>query len=89
MKHRIYIVLFFLLCFFPIAAIPIFGTAQPAGNETLSSAPSLTNRDGSFNGDALEDFSDYVGDRFALRQEMITLNHQLSAAVFHQSGSEA
>ncbi|MCC8357692.1 MAG: hypothetical protein LJU34_07695 [Oscillospiraceae bacterium] len=89
MKHKIFAGIFLIMCLFPIVGILIFGVAEPAANETLSSWPSLTNRDGSFNTDILDDFSDYISDRFALRQEMVTLQHSLTAAVFHQSGESS
>lgn len=89
MKHKIFAGIFLIMCLFPIVGILIFGVAEPAANETLATWPSLTNRDGSFNTDILDDFSDYISDRFALRQEMVTLQHSLTAAVFHQSGESS
>ncbi len=67
MKYKIYTAFFLLMCLFPLVGILIFGPAEPAANETLASWPSLTNSDGSWNTDVLQDVSDYVGDHFALR----------------------
>ncbi len=85
MRYKLFTALFLLLCLLPIVGIPLFGTAQPAANETLTAVPSLTNADGSANLNVLEDVSDYVGDHFALRQEMITAWRTLVAAVFGES----
>jgi hypothetical protein len=88
MRYKIYTFLVLLLCLVPILGIPFFGLAQPAANETLASAPSLTERDGSPNWELLQDFTDFVADRFALRQEMVTLQHRLTAVTLSESGEE-
>lgn len=84
-RHRIFIGLMLLICMFPLVGILIFGTAQPAANETLAAFPSLTESDGSFNLNVLSDFSDWLSDRFALRQEMTTLWRKLVANLFGES----
>ncbi len=89
MKYKVFTAIFLIICLFPLVGILIFGTAQSAANESLASLPSVKNADGSFNVDILSDISDYLGDRFALRQEMVTLEHSLCAALFHQSGEES
>ena len=55
MKHltRIFFWLFLGLCALPLAALLILGPAEAASNQVLASAPSLTNRDGSFYGGRL------------------------------------
>ena len=88
MKHRIYIALFLLLCIIPVAGIAVFGPAQPAANEILPSFPQVTKPDGSFNSEILREFSDYLSKRFALRQEMVTVNHGMMTTIFRTSPEE-
>ena len=44
--------------------------------------------DGSFNTEVLNDFSDYLSDHFALRQELITAQAALDAGVFRVSAQD-
>ena len=91
MKHltRIFFWLFLGLCALPLAALLVLGPAEAASNQVLASAPSLTNRDGSFNDGVLTDLSDYLSDRFGFRQELITLQARLTAALFHESAADS
>jgi len=88
MKKRIFIFLFFLLCLIPSVGILLIGPAQPGANETLPVAPHLTDETGAWNRRILGDTADYLEKHFALRQEMVTLNHALSAVVFRTSPEE-
>lgn len=92
MKKRqielLFISLFVLLCLIPSLGILIFGESEAAANEILTSRPSVQNRDGSFNVNLLTDFSDYIADRFAFRQEMVTAWSAINAKVFSGSVEE-
>ena len=92
MKKRLidilFILLFLVLCLIPSLGILIFGESEAAANEILSSRPSVQNRDGSFNTALLSDFSDYIADRFAFRQEMVTAWSEINAKVFSGSVEE-
>lgn len=88
MKHRIFITIFAAACLIPSLGILIFGPAQAAANETLAAAPVVISADGSFNWEILSDITDWLGDHFALRQELVTAQHHLMAAVFHESGTD-
>ena len=88
MRNRIFPVIIILILLVPSAGLTVFGPAQPAANETLASAPSLTDPDGSLNPDFLDDVTDWWADRFALRQEMVTVQRKLTALVFGESGEE-
>ena len=90
-KRRIdilFILLFLVLCLIPSLGILVFGESDAAANEILSSRPSAQNRDGSFNTELLSDFSDYIADRFAFRQEMVTAWSAINAKVFSASVEE-
>ena len=92
MKKRLidilFILLFLVLCLIPSLGILIFGESEAAANEILSSRPSVQNRNGSFNTALLSDFSDYIADRFAFRQEMVTAWSAINAKVFSGSVEE-
>lgn len=88
MKKRYFILLFFLLCLIPSVGMLFLGPAQPRSNETLPSPPQLTDEAGNWNREVLGDVTEYLGKHFALRQEMVTLNHILSAAAFRTSPEE-
>ena len=88
MRDRLFVVLFFLLCLFPVAGILILGPAQPAANEILPSPPTLVGEDGRFNRNVLSEFSDYLEKHFALRQELVTANHKLHTVLFHTSSED-
>ena len=88
MRNKLLIVLFLAVCLVPSAGLLLFGPAQAAANETLADTPSLTAADGGLNLNLLEDISDWMSDRFALRQELVTAQHALMAAVFHESGTD-
>ncbi len=92
MKKRyidlLFIVLFLILCLIPSVGMLIFGESRAAANEVLATKPSLTDRDGSLNFEVLSDFSDYIADRFALRQEMVTAWSWINANVFFSSVEE-
>ena len=77
--------IFIAICLVPSLGMLVFGESEAAANEVLSAKPALTERDGSFNADFLSDLSDCLADRFALRQEMITVWSQINAKLFNTS----
>ena len=92
MKKRLidilFILLFLVLCLIPSLGMLVFSESDAAANEILASRPSVRNRDGSFNTELLSDFSDYIADRFAFRQEMVTAWSAINAKVFSGSVEE-
>ena len=80
---------FLLLCAAPLIALAVLGPAEPAANQTLAAAPRLTEADGGFNGDFLTELAAYVEERFGFRQELITLDARLTAAVFRESATDS
>lgn len=92
MKKRLidilFILLFLVLCLIPSLGILIFGESEAAANEILTTRPSAQNRDGSLNWELLSDFSDYIADRFAFRQEMVTAWSSVNAELFSTSVEE-
>ncbi len=84
--YSLFTVLFLLLCAAPLLFMPLLGPSEAAANEVLASRPVLFTRNG-LNFDYLNDLSGYIGDRFAFRQELVTANAALTAALFHESAS--
>ena len=82
---HLFIAVFFGLCLIPSVGILIWGESKAGANEILAAKPSITERSGSFNWDVLSDFSDYMADRFAFRQELVTAWARLNASLFHRS----
>ncbi len=73
---------FALLCLVLCASLSLgmlaFGPAEAAANERLANAPKLIRKE-KWNPDYLSDLAKYVGDRFFLRQELITARSRASA----------
>ena len=86
--YVLFTVAFLLLCAAPLLAMLILGPSQAAANEVLSSKPVLFTRNG-LNLNYLNDLSGYIGDRFAFRQELVTANAALTAALLRESASDS
>ena len=92
MKRRIayyiFIAAFFAVCIIPSAGMLLFGESEAAANEILAERPSLYAEDGAFNQNITDDLTSYIADRFAFRQEFITVYAKLQAAIFKESAAE-
>lgn len=64
------------------------GPSAAGANEKLSDAPQWTDKVGKWNLNFLSDLSDWISDRFFLRQELISLDNWLTAGVFGNSGED-
>lgn len=84
----VFLGVFLLMCLWPLVGMAIAGPSEAAANEILAAPPSFTSADGSFNTKILHDASDYFADHFASRQELITVNAKLEAALFGESAEE-
>lgn len=76
-----------LLLLVPGIATLLCGPSQAGANEQLSRTPQLL-RAGKPNVELLNEGRSYFDDHFAGRQQLITANAALTAAVFQQSASE-
>ena len=89
MKDKRSDLLFLVICLALCAALTLgmlFAGPSPArANEVLTSAPALRGAEG-WNLRFLSDISDYLADRFWLRQELVTAHNRLLAAL---GGGEA
>ena len=87
-KANLAIAAFLTVCLLPSLGMVLLPDSGPAANQILAPEPRLFEEDGSFNSDVLEETTDYVADHLAFRQELITLDAALSAAVFQTSMEE-
>ena len=75
---KIFIAVFLILCLVPSLGMLITGPGKGGANEILAAAPE-------FGADFLNQCSDYIADRFAFRQELITAWAKLNAGVLNTS----
>ena len=80
---------FLCACMIPSVGMFLLPERPAAANQTLAAAPVLVTQDGRLNTEVLDDVTDYVADHFALRQELITANSALEAAVFRTSAQDS
>ncbi len=83
--YRAFVALVLLLCLLPSLGLFVFGPASAGANEILAGPPQLLRQDGSLNTAFFADTVAWARDRFALRQEMITLWSALSVKLFGTS----
>ena len=83
--HLLYIAAFLLICLTPFASMAVLGHSEAAANEILANPPKLTQRDGSFNMAVADHTEEYIADRFAFRQELVTANSALHMGVLGES----
>ena len=76
------------VCILPTLVMPWQETTA-VGNEHLASLPQLWNEEDGLNTSILSDFSDYFADNFGFRHELITINDQLTGAVFGTLSSDS
>ena len=86
--NLLFCLLFALLCILPLAGMLLLGPSKAGANEVLANKPTLIEKNGSVNVEYLSDLGKYVRDRFGFRQELITANAKLTAAVFGESATE-
>lgn len=79
---------FLTACLIPSLGMLVCPGQQTAANQLLAPPPALTLGDGSPNPEVLQEATDYIADHFAFRQELITANAALTAAVFRLSAED-
>lgn len=82
-----FVAVFFAASLILSLGILFAGPSQAGANEQLSKPPVFLDDDGAYNPDFLSDAATWVGDHFFLRQELITLDNQLTAVCLHTSGA--
>lgn len=85
--YILFLALFVLLALIPSVGMLLFGPSEARANEQLALPPELT-EDGKFNVRVLNDAADYMQDRFWLRQQLITAEARLEAALLHESACD-
>lgn len=87
-KARLAMGAFLTACLIPSVGMLVVPEQSAAANQQLAQPPSLTREDGSFNLGVFREATDYIADHFAFRQELITADAALNAALFHVSAEE-
>lgn len=82
--YILYIVIVAALCFIPFGAMTFYRTETTTENKTLKELPALFNEDG-FNIGIMSDLGDYFTDRFAFRNEMVSVNSYISSKLLNTS----
>lgn len=89
-KNNLY--LFFIVFFMAVCVLlsggSFFLESKPRANEILSPKPLLKTVEGNLNQNYLKELTDYTGDHFALRPELITMHNHILSNVFHTSLSD-
>ena len=73
---------FLAVCLVPSVGMLVLPPQEAATNQVLAPPPQLRKADGSLNPTVLNETADYVADHLGLRQEIITANAALNAALF-------
>lgn len=89
MAAQIAMAAFLAACFIPGVGMFFQKETHTAANQILAPAPKMRQPDGSWNPDVLKETTDYVADHFAFRQELITANAALDAALFAVSAEDS
>ena len=90
-KNGLYIAflsVFFILCLTLSVGILFAGPAPAGSNEQLQKAPTLYDKNGSFNNSYLTDAAAWLNDRFFLRQTLISTDQYLKSTLFGTSGED-
>ena len=89
MKKNVSSVIFLIICLLLCLSLSIgiffAGPAQAGANEQLTEFPTLRTEEGAINTDYLSQLAAWLRDHFFLRQELISIDHWLSAKLFHTS----
>lgn len=88
MKNKLFIALVLLICLVPSLGLLLFGPSPLLANETAAPAPSITEEEDRLNAAFFDDLSDYIGSRFALRPQLVTLRSFLWEKLLHSSAEE-
>lgn len=88
MKNKIFICIFFCFCLIPLLTMGFSNSSNNAANQILNEAPSFIDNTGKININYLSEFSNYFDDHIGLRNQLITAEHRITAAVFSESSEE-
>ena len=83
--YHIFIAVFILLCLVPSVGMLLPERETAGANEILTPLPALRDAEGTLNTDYLTNLTDYVEDRFFLRQDLVTAWSALNQRLLHTS----
>ena len=84
----IFIAAALVLCMIPSVCMIFARSDETIGNEMAVALPSITNKDGSFNVNILEDSGNYFEAHYAFRPQLITADARVQANVFKVSNTD-
>ena len=87
-KARLAMGAFLAACLIPSVGMVVLPERKGAANQVLAPPPKLMTEEGGLNPQVLQETTDYIADHFAFRQELITANAALDAALFRVSAEE-
>ncbi|MCI7060940.1 MAG: hypothetical protein MR965_01870, partial [Lachnospiraceae bacterium] len=87
MKKKIFITIFMILLLIPFVGMSIYKADLSIEKKYNESFPSFIEK-GKVNVSFFQQMTDYVADRFAFRQEMITADAEIKAGVFKSSSND-
>lgn len=88
MKKRycvIYILLFIVICLFPLCTMPFYANNESAEKRDMQEQPHVR-ESGKWNREYFAQLTDYFNDHFGYRQEMAGMNAALQQKLFFTSG---
>ena len=89
MKNKIFICLFFCISLIPLLTTGLFKTTtEQTANQILTEVPSFVDETGNININYLSEFSNYFDDHIGLRNQLISTEHGITAALFGESSEE-
>lgn len=86
--YIIYICISVAVCIIPLLAMTFHKTEATSENKTLKELPHITDEDGSFNVEYMTEMGDYFSERFAYRQELVSLNGTVVSKMLETSTVE-
>ena len=84
----LYMIFFLVLCVIPSAGLLICGPGRSGENAPAQPFPSIRSDDGGVNVEYLQQAGDWYQGHFAFRQELVTANAKLRAALFQESAAD-
>lgn len=85
----IFIIACLVVCLIPSVGMFFWPNTQAIGNEKITTVPSFTNEDGSFNESILSELGAYFEQHFAFRPEIITADADIQSDVFGVSNVDS
>ena len=84
----LYIIVALAVCMIPSVGMIFRPTTETTENKEMAQWPSVTEEDGSFNENYMEDAGEYFEDHFAFRPELVSADARIRGEIFGVSASD-